>query len=102
MMRIALLMAALALPLWAGAFPALAYYAPLQDVTGPTVNQGTDTTVTVSVHNPATGQDIPYTWTTPGGAGVIAIDQVSKNQGLVAWQVKNLTNNTYKDRLGSL
>jgi len=91
-----LLLAALALIWLAGASPALAYYAPLQDVTGPTVVQTTDTTVTVSVHNPATNQDIPYTWTIAGGAAAIAVDQLRNVQGVVAWRVKDLTNNKYQ------
>ena len=52
--------------------------------------------MTVSVHNPATGQDIPYTWTIAGGASLIAIEQIAKNQGMVAWRVKDLATNKYK------
>jgi hypothetical protein len=76
--------------------PCLAYYAPLTDITGPTVVQDTETRVTVSVHNPATGQDIPGVWTIPGGAGTIAVDQPNNHYGVVAWRVKNLTTNKYQ------
>jgi hypothetical protein len=89
------ILAALALS-WAAAPPALAYFAPLQDVTFPSVTQDSNTRVTVSVHNPATGQDIPYTWTIDGGSGAIAIDQITKSQGMVAWRVKDLANNKFK------
>jgi hypothetical protein len=91
-----LLLVALALMGGFGASPALAYFAPLQDVTDPTVAQGTNTTVTVSVHNPATGQNIPYVWTIEGGAAAIAVDQITKSQGIVAWRVQDLINNKYK------
>jgi len=79
-----------------GADPALAYYPPLQDITGPTVVQDTETKVNVSVHDPATGQDIPGVWSIPGGVGDIAIDQIFKNQGMVAWRVQDLINNKYQ------
>jgi hypothetical protein len=80
---------------WAGTSPALAYYPPLQDVTVPTVVQDTETKVNVSVHDPATGQDIPGVWSITGGVGAIAIDQIVKNQGMVAWRVQDLINNKY-------
>jgi hypothetical protein len=76
-----------------GASPALAYYAPMQNVTGPTV---VGDTVTVSVHNPATGQDIAHTWSPPPGSGTIVIDQTHNVQGIVAWRVQDTTNNTFK------
>jgi hypothetical protein len=79
-----------------GADPALAFFPPFQDVTGPTVTQGTDTKVTVSVYNPATGQNIPYTWTIAGGADDITIDQIATSQGMVAWRVKDKINNKFK------
>jgi hypothetical protein len=78
-----------------GISPCLAYFAPLINITGPTVTQDTETRVTVSVHNPATGQDIPGVWTCPGGASTIAVDQKYNFYGVVAWRVKNLTNNRY-------
>jgi hypothetical protein len=82
---------------WGGGItPCLAYYPPLQDVTGPTVVQDNQTKVNVSVHNPATGQDIPGVWSTPGGAAAIAVDQLCNNQGMVAWRVKDLTNNKFQ------
>jgi hypothetical protein len=85
-----LLLAALPLVCLAGASPGLAYYPPLQDVTGPTVScascHNADTTVTVSVHNPATGQDISHTWTLTEAAPIV-VDQISKSQGIVAWRV---------------
>jgi hypothetical protein len=82
-----LLLAALAL-ICPGASPGLAYYPPLQKVTGPTVEQGPDLTtrVTVSVHNPATGQDIPHVWTVHEAAPT-TVDQIRKSQGIVAWRV---------------
>jgi hypothetical protein len=81
---------------WAVAAPALGYYPPLQDIIGPTVVQTTDTKVNVSVHDSATGQDIPGVWTTAGGTGAIAIDQITKNQGMVAWRVHDLVNHKYQ------
>ena len=81
---------------WAGTSPVLAYYPPLQDITGPTVVQDTETKVNVSVHDPATGQDIPGVWSWPGGVGAIAIDHIVKNQGMVAWRVQDLVNNKYQ------
>jgi hypothetical protein len=92
---IPLILAALAIFGWGLTFPALAYYPPLQNVTGPTVVQTTDTKVNVSVHDPATGQDIPGVWSIAGGAGATAIDQIVKNQGMVAWRVHDLVNNKY-------
>jgi len=90
-----LLLATLVL-IWSGADLSLAYYPPLQNITGPTVVQDTETKVTVSVHNPATGEDIPYTWTIPGGAFAYAVDQLSNYQGMVAWRVKDLSNNKFQ------
>jgi hypothetical protein len=83
-----------------GISPCLAYYAPLTNITGPTVTQDTETKVTVSVHNPATGQDIPYTWTIAGGASAFQVDQERNNQGMVAWRVKDLSNNKYQIVVG--
>ena len=65
-------------------------------ITGPTVTQDTETRVTVSVHNPATGQDIPGVWSIPGGIGAIAVDQLTNVYGVVAWRVKNLATNKYQ------
>ena len=79
-----------------GISPCLAYYAPLTTITGPTVEQDTETRVIVSVHNPATGQDIPGVWTIAGGASAFAVDQEANNYGVVAWRVKDLTNNKYQ------
>jgi PKD repeat protein len=80
-----------------GVSPCLAYYPPLTDITGPTVTQdGGITKVTFSVHNPATNQNIPYVWSTAGGAGTISIDQIYNVQGMVAWRVINLTGNSYQ------
>jgi hypothetical protein len=87
---------ALAQVWWGGVSPSLAYFAPLQNVTGPTVAQDANTTVTVSVHNPATGQDISHVWTIAGGAAAIGIDQITKSQGIVAWRVTDLINNKFK------
>jgi len=87
---------ALALVGWGEVSPSLAYFAPLQNVTLPTVVQDTETKVTVSVHNPATGQDIPYVWTIAGGVDAIGVDQISRSQGIVAWRVKDKANNKFK------
>ena len=93
---IGLLLSAASLLCGPGISPCLAYYPPLQDVTGPTVTQDTDTNVTVSVHNPATGQDIPHTWTIPGDATAITIDQTYNVQGIVAWRVTDTVNHQFK------
>ena len=74
----------------------LAYYAPLQEVSGPTVEQNTVTKVTVSVKNTATGMNIPFTWTIDGGAGAITVDQIFNSQGIVAWRVKDEIDNKFK------
>jgi hypothetical protein len=76
--------------------PCLAYYPPLTNITGPTVEQDTETRVTVSVHNPATGQDIPGVWTIPGGTSAIAVNQLTNKDGVVAWRVKGLTTEKYQ------
>jgi hypothetical protein len=96
MIRRAGCLAMLVLICGGGISPCLAYYAPLINITGPTVTQDTETRVTVSVHNPATGQDIAGVWTIPGGAGTIAVDQEKNIFGVVAWRVKNLTTNKYQ------
>ena len=83
-----------------GLSPCLAYYPPLQDVTGPTMVQDSETKMNVSVHDPATGKDIPGVWSIAGGAGAIAIEQSFKNQGMVAWRVHDLVNNKYQVVVG--
>lgn len=92
---IPLILATLALLCWGVTSPALAYYPPLQDVTDPVVVQGATPSVSVSVHNPATGQDIPYTWRPFDGTGPFVINQVIKMQGIVAWRIKDTANNQY-------
>ncbi len=96
-----LILPTLALVWGGGITSCLAYYPPLQDVTGPTLFQDqTQTKVTVSVHNPATGQDIPGVWSIPGSADVIEVDQITRNQGMVAWRVKDKTDNKYQIVVG--
>jgi hypothetical protein len=75
---------------------ALAFFAPLQNVTGPTVTQDTASHVTVSVQNTATSNHIPYTWTITGGAGAITIDQLTNTQGIVAWRVQDTVDHRFK------
>jgi len=75
---------------WAG--PALAFWPPLQQVTGPTVTQFYNyTAVSFSVYNPATGADIPGSWGIAGGPGKIAVDPVYAIQGVICWRVIDKT-----------
>jgi hypothetical protein len=87
----ALLLAAL------GPSPASAYYAPCQNVTGPSsaVNIFTHTrTVDFSVVNQADGQTYPGS-VTVGADADYTVDSLTQSQGIVAWRVKRNADSNY-------
>jgi PKD repeat protein len=81
------------------AAPGLAYWPPLQATTGPTVAiSGANRVVNFSVHNPATGADIGYTYIA-GPSATTTVDGTGGAHGLLYWRVRDTSTGPARYRL---